>query len=251
MLWLIAAFSAMFGDEAALAHRRAGGDHDEVARLEPAGHAVEIGEAGRRAGQLLAGDGQLVQLVELVVEQRGDRAEVAAVVRVGDVEHDPLGLLDDLARALTLVEDARLDLIRRVEQAPQQRGVADDARVLAQVGDVRDRPGEEIDAVGPAGGGERSGGAQGVGHGDRVDRLAALVEVEHRGEDGAVALAIEVLGPQRLLDHERVHRALRHQDRPEHRLLCLDVVRRRERLGDGELGRALRDAGGGAHGERC
>ena len=93
-----AAFSAMLRDQAALAHRRARGDHDQVPRLKPAGHLVEVLEAGRRAGQRGLRDRQLVQLVELLVQQRVDRAEVLLAVVVGDLEHRLLGLLDELAR---------------------------------------------------------------------------------------------------------------------------------------------------------
>jgi hypothetical protein len=62
----------------------------------------------------------------------------------------------------------------------------------------------------------------------------------------AVSVSIEVVGAKPLLDHERVHRPLGQQDRPEHRLLGLDVMRRRERLRDLQLG-ARGDLGRRAH----
>src|SRR4029077_8029806 len=40
------------GDQRALAHRRAGGDDDQVAGLEAAGDRVDVAEAGGGAGQL-------------------------------------------------------------------------------------------------------------------------------------------------------------------------------------------------------
>ena len=60
--------------------------------------------------------------------------------------------------------------------------------------------------------------------GDRedVDRLARREEREHRLVDRAVALAVEVLLAERLLDDVRVVRAVRLQDRAEDGLLGLD-----------------------------
>ena len=64
--------------------------------------------------------------------------------------------------------------------------------------------------------------------GDRqvVDLVVALVELEHRREHRAVLLAVEVLGPQLLLDQQRVQVALVEQHRAQHRLLGLEVVGR-------------------------
>ena len=54
------------------------------------------------------------------------------------------------------------------------------------------------------------------------------VEREHRLVDQPVALAVEVLGLQPLLDDQRVHRPVGEQDRAEDRLLGLEGVRRRD-----------------------
>ena len=94
----IAAFSAMLHDERRLSHRRARGDDDEVAGLEAAGDLVEVLEARRRAGERGALERQPVELVELVVEDLLDRAEVLLAVVVGDLEHRALGALDEVAR---------------------------------------------------------------------------------------------------------------------------------------------------------
>ena len=51
----------MHSVERRLPHRRAGGDDDQVARLEARGEPVEVAVAGRDAGDLLAG------LVERVI----------------------------------------------------------------------------------------------------------------------------------------------------------------------------------------
>src|SRR3954447_26959782 len=79
--------------------------------------------------------------------------------------------------------------------------------------------------------------------GDRedVDRLARAEERDDGLVDRAVALAVEVLLPQALLDDVGVVGAVGLEDRAEHGLLGLDRVRR-----DGS-GRWAGGWGGGAH----
>jgi hypothetical protein len=69
--------------------------------------------------------------------------------------------------------------------------------------------------------------AQALGDREDVDPVAVLVEVEHRAVDDAVLVAVEVLRTQALLDDQAVHRLVGEKDRSEHRLLGLEVVRRR------------------------
>jgi hypothetical protein len=52
-----------------------------------------------------------------------------------------------------------------------------------------------------------------------VDLAIRVVELQHRGVDRAVLLTVEVLGPQLLLNDERVEVAFVEQDRTENRLL--------------------------------
>jgi hypothetical protein len=70
--------------------------------------------------------------------------------------------------------------------------------------------------------------AQAVGYRQHVDRLAVVVQGQHRLVDRAVTLAIEVFRAQPLFDHQRVQRAVRQQNRAEHRLLGVEVMRRRD-----------------------
>ena len=215
------------GDQRGFAHRWACRDDDQVARLEAAGDRVEVGEAGRGAGERAALGGELLPLAHLGVQDLADEAEVLLAVVVGDLEDGALGPLDELARRRLVAVDAGLDLVGGGQQAAQQRAVADDLRVLAQVADGGDRRGERVDLRLAAGRVEPAARAQVLGDGEDVDRLARREEREHRLVDLAMALAIEVLDLQALLDHERVVRAIGEQHRPEHGLLGLDRVRRR------------------------
>src|SRR5205085_1186973 len=72
---------------------------------------------------------------------------------------------------------------------------------------------------------------QAVGDRELVDWLALLVEVEHRGVDGAVRRSVEVVRLEVDLDRQRVERLLREQDGTEDRLLGLEVLRRHEAAG--------------------
>ena len=215
-------------DERALAHRRTRGDDDQVAGLEAAGDLVEVLEARRGSGQRGALEREPVQLVELLVQHLLDRAEVLLAVVARDLEHRLLGLLDELARRRVVAEHALLDQVGAAQQPPQQRVLAHDLRVAPGVAGRGHDAGQFVDGRLAADLLQLAHLAQAVGDRQHVDRLALVVEREHRLVDHRVALAVEVLGAQPLLDHERVQRAVRQQDRAQHRLLGVEVVRRRD-----------------------
>ena len=117
-------------DERRLAHRRARGDDDQVAGLEAAGDLVEVAEAGRRAGERRAARRELLPAC------RARRARTSPTVRKSFWRSSwatsriaALGPLDELARRRLVVVDARLDLVGRRQQPPQERVLADDLRV--------------------------------------------------------------------------------------------------------------------------
>jgi hypothetical protein len=66
---------------------------------------------------------------------------------------------------------------------------------------------------------------------ERVDGLALHVEVEHRPEDRRVALPVEVLRLDLLVDDQRGQRGVREEDGAEDGLLGLQVLGR----GDGPV----------------
>ena len=128
----------------------------------------------------------------------------------------------------------RLDLVRRAQQPPQHRVLADDPRVLADVPDGGDARRQQVDRGAAAGGVELPGLLEVLDEREGVDRLAAAVQLEHRREDDPVRLAVEVLRVEALVDDQRRERRVREQDRAEDGLLGLEVLRR----GDGPSGRA-------------
>ena len=162
------------------------------------------------------------------MQDLADAAEVLLAIVVGDLEHGALGPLDELSRRRLVPVDMGLDLVGRCQQAAQERAVTDDLRVLAQVADGGDGRRERVDLRLPAGRVEPTARAQVLGDREDVDRLARREQGEHRLVDLAMALAIEVLDLEPLLDHERVVRAIGEEHRSEDGLLGLDRVRRRD-----------------------
>src|ERR1035437_5014920 len=123
----------MLGDverEARLADAGAGGDHDEVARLEAGGQLVQVWKARGYADDLAAVGVQVIEAVVSVVQQRPERAEAVARAALADREQLGLGSIDGLldVRAI-FVADGR-DLARRPDEPPEEGLALDDAPVL-------------------------------------------------------------------------------------------------------------------------
>ncbi len=134
----------MLGDverERGLAHRRARRQHDQVARLQAGGHAVEVVEAGAHAGDVLGA--VLVQLVDAVDQLHDElvhalEALARARAFLADVEDLALGLVEDLRdRPALRVEGVGGDLVARRDQLAQHRALAHDLGIAADVGRAR------------------------------------------------------------------------------------------------------------------
>ena len=214
------------GDQGALAHRRTGGDDDQVAGLEAAGDRVDVAEAGRRAGHFDLAGGELLEPVDLVVEDVSEDAEVARLLFVGDFEEQLLGPLGELARLAVALVDPALDLLAGAEQPPQQRVLLDDLGVVLGVAGGRDLRRQLGDVVLAAGLVDHVALGQRLADAELVDRLGGRVEVVDALEDRPVAVEVEVGGVELdLVDHPG-QRRLGDQHRPQDRFLRLDVLRR-------------------------
>ena len=107
-----------------------------------------------------------------------------------------------VARRRLARQDAGLDLVGRRQQRAQLGVVAHDLPVLARVAGGRHPPGELVDRRRAADLLELAALAQRLGHRQVVDLAVVLVQLDHRREHRAVLLAVEVLGPQVLLDEQ-------------------------------------------------
>ena len=229
--WSSAAFSAMLRDERRLAHRRTGGEDDQVARLEAAGDLVEVLEAGRRAG-----------------ERRCARARAdAACPSRRAAPRRPSGSPSGGRRGRPRGCRARPT---RPARAPAPRGSSTFAWICCVVVSRRRSsallctmraysrtlpaagaaPGERVDRRRSADLLQLARLPQLLGDGEHVDLAALLVQLEHRPVDRRVLLAVEVLRLEPLVDDEPVERRVGEQDRAEHRLLGLEVMRWKEGL---------------------
>ena len=71
---------------------------------------------------------------------------------------------------------------------------------------------------------EFGGAFERLGDRDHVDWLAVLEQVQHRGKDAAVGLAIEILRVEEVRDLD--DRVAVDEDRPEHGLLGVEILGR-------------------------
>ncbi len=128
--------------ERGLAHAGPSGDDDQVALLQARGHAVEVGEPGRDAGDV-GGIVAVVQELDALDDLRQQRPHLlepllAARAVLGDLEHLRLGLVEDLAHASTQrVEGVVGDLAADGREIAQDRALAHDLGVAADVGGGR------------------------------------------------------------------------------------------------------------------
>src|SRR6478735_4281943 len=117
-------------DQRRLPHGGPGRDHDQVPRLEAARLVVELAEAGGCAGDLGVPAGELLELVDLVVEDVADLAEVVGLLLVRDLEEQSLRVLDQGPRLSIALRNRLLDLLGGALEAPHQRVLLDDLRVV-------------------------------------------------------------------------------------------------------------------------
>jgi hypothetical protein len=208
----------------ALAHRRPGRDDDEVGVLQPRGQAVQLGEAGGDPGQLAVVVVQPFDRLEGVGEHVAQALVVRAEAALGDLVDQGLGDVHGPLDVLWGLEAELDDAGAHVDQPPEGAGLLDDARVVAGVRGGRHARHQREQERRAADVGEHAAAAQVLGDGDRVDRVAARVQLQDRVEHRPVRRAVEVLAVQQLEDLG--DRVLGQQHRAEDRLLGLDVVGR-------------------------
>ncbi len=184
--------------ERGLAHRRSGGDDDEVGGLEAGGHRVQLGEAGGEPRQHGGAAGHLLNFFEELVGDRLDVREALARALVGEREDHLLGVVEDDGRLVLAFQSLARDLVGDLHELPHQRVVFDDLRVGGDVGEVRQPVGQLGDEGHPAGLLKDALAPQLFAEEQRVDLGAALGEPDHRAEDELVRADVEVLGAQKL-----------------------------------------------------
>ena len=207
-----------------LAHRGARRKDDEVARLEARGVFVDVAEARGDAGAVAVAVIELVDLLEGAFEQFVDRHELARALAPADLVDD---LFAAIERAVDILFGLEADLRNHragVDQPAQRGFLAHDPRVilrrrrrrhgLHQRGEIR-QPADAFEQIAPP---------QFLRDGDLIERLAAIVQLQERGEDRLVSDRVEVDGRDDLAD--RRHHLAIDEDRPDHGHLGLEILRR-------------------------
>jgi hypothetical protein len=210
--------------EARLAHARAGGDDDQVSRLEAGGEPVEVAEAGGRPGDVRAGLVEGRDPLEAVLQQLLDVAELARHARLREVEDDLLCAVDEVVGLAGPLPAQLGDFAARPNQPAERRHLAHDARVVAGVGArgtsaasswMRTRP--PAASSSPRSSSSSTSVIASTGSPFRVQR-------QRRAVDDRVALAVEVARVQDFAD--RPDRAGGEHHRAENRLLGFEILRR-------------------------
>ncbi|EEF93420.1 hypothetical protein CATMIT_01951, partial [Catenibacterium mitsuokai DSM 15897] len=178
-----------------LAHRRTRGQDQQVGVLQARGHFVELGVAGRQAGDRAAVGVARLQHVEGFRQRLGHRGEVGAPARAGfgDGEHLLLGLGQDFAAVAAVGLEAVVDdLGADLDQLAHHRLVANDFGVGGDVGG-RGRGRGQLDQIGAAGDlFAEPLRVEPLAQGHRVERAAALGQLADRAVDQLVVAAVEV-----------------------------------------------------------
>ena len=179
--------------QAGLAHRRPGGDDDQVAAA--AGREVISSRSVKPVGtpvtsSLRACSFSIVS--RLALRQVAQRDEAVAHLVVGDREDRVLGLVEDEVGFFLAVVGGREDLVGREDQVPERRLLLDDPRVVLDVGRARHAVDERGDVGGAADFVELARAAELFLQRDEIDRVAALGELDHLVEDAAVRVAEEI-----------------------------------------------------------
>ena len=180
--------------------------------------------AGGDAGQFAAATHDCVDVVEGALHLGLQRLEGGARVLARDLEDARFGLVEQAIGAVALVEAHFDDLGGGGDQAPLDRLVADDARVVDDVRGGRlvvcdlgeeDRAADRIELLLDH---------QPVRKRVQVDGLVLLRERHHRGVELAMDRVVEVVRLQ--FDVDRMDRCVVEQQCGEHGLLGFQVVRR-------------------------
>jgi len=217
--------------QAGLPDRRARGDDRQI----PAGEAlrvrVDLAEARRDPAHLERVLHPLGDVV-VVLHQRGLDMPQLRVDRVVAQAEDPLlRPVEGQCHIRRLVVGVRRDVLRRIQEAAEERAIPDDAGVALDVHRGRRRVDELAEVCRAADLVEQLVPRELDLHRQRVDALAALEQRLRRAVHALVLRLVEVVGPEQVRHLE--DRVAIDEQRAEDALLRDEVVR------DGSLGRLL------------
>ena len=219
--------------EARLAHRRPGGDDDEVRGLKARRHLVQVDEAGRYSGDELLVRVQFLDRVEASLREIAQRYEPVADLVVGDCEDRVLGLIENRVGFLFCVVGRGEDLVGRKDQVSERGLFLDDLRVVLDVGRTRHTVDERRNVGGPAHFVELARAPELLFERDEIDGITPFDELDHLVEDAAVRIAEKILRIEHL--RGEVERVVVQKNGAQHGPLRFEVMRKRA-FGGGGVG---------------
>ena len=183
-----------------LSHTGAGRQDDQVRRLKSRCQIVEIGKAGRHAGDQGAVALAFFELVDILFNEGADRVKRFAGLVLGNFEYGLFGKIKKFIHIAAVLEASLDNLVGFGNQAADAGLVMDDFGIMDRI----DRHGGGVDQLGKEGRPpDVLQGAfllQDIGQGDEIHRLAAGKEIRDRFEDPLVRGAVEILGRKDLQD---------------------------------------------------
>jgi len=219
-------------------HTGTTGDDDEVAGLQAGGHAVEVGKAGRHAGDFrgVLAVMQFLNALDHLREQRVDvhEALLVACAHFGNGEYFLFGGVEQFfGIAAERVKRIGGDFVTGHDEVAQDGALAHDLGITADVGGGWG-VGRQLTEVGQTAGFVCQAGLfDGFGDGHHIGGFGAFEQTRDLLEDEFVFAAIEVGFGQQV--GNAIQRFVVQQQATEHRLFGFDGVRRYAQLGNGRV----------------
>ena len=188
------------------AHRRPRRDYHQILLLKTRSQRVKPaksrGHAGNHHVAMLDGFGFFQHAFRRML----DVLETLANALIGQRKNRVLGVIQNVLRLVFFFQGLGADLVRDLDQLPQQRLSPHDFGELHDAGDVRQSVGQVSQKEHAARRVQRVIAAQLFGDQNRIDFRAALEQRDHRHEDAAMRRHVKVRGLQQLnrLRYQRV-----------------------------------------------
>ena len=122
--------------ESGLAHGRAGRNDHQVRALQAAGHLVQIGIVRSQPGNPLAALQERVHRAEGFLDDLLHAHEAAPNALLRKLEYGGFGVVENFFGWVGLIGGARNSGIRGVDQAAQQRFIADNLDIVLNAGPI-------------------------------------------------------------------------------------------------------------------
>ncbi|MPM63517.1 hypothetical protein SDC9_110397 [bioreactor metagenome] len=178
-----------------LAHGRTRGQHHQIARLQAAGHAVQIGKTRGDAGHVHRVIGLFLNVVQQVDHQRIERLKALLVARAFFANRKNLGLglvKNAPHRAALRIKGVGGNLVAGRHQLAQNRALAHDFGIAADVAGAGHILRQRVQINQPAHLLRLAQRLQLLMHRDHVRRLAGIHQRRNGSEDQLVLVAVEI-----------------------------------------------------------